>query len=161
MDVQPDIPEKASQLMQKAWKAKQQENLQEARNFANEAVALSEEANVDSSQLKIQRELLFVDPTTKDYSGPLSVAQEIEAANQGQQISEHIDLLLDLTGLLILSEDKKEALRYLNKVEKLMSSIQPNQIAEHMPKYGSISNETFLALRRNTIEQYKQWFGHF
>lgn len=123
-----EILNRITNLIQKAAILNFNGKTEQALQLSDEAIRLAEEANLDSFQLRIKRELIIIG-NSQDFSGLIKILQDaLDYYRQKRNSFQEIETLINLVGALANMGDKKNALKYLRQVENLLSSLNVEDI---------------------------------
>ncbi len=149
----------ARELMDEAIATKESGHLEMALNLANKAILLLDESGIDSFPLKVEREMLVIVGTKNpDFSGVIAVMKEAsDFYIKEKNTLQGLDMIINLVGFLLNTRKKQEAIKYLDKAEKLLMFTTINDISRQLPKNRQKYSSSYLTNKHKEIQRIRKY----
>jgi tetratricopeptide (TPR) repeat protein len=150
----------ALQLVMQANFARQAGDFAKSLELINRAIRLAEDANAKEYvlQWKIQRALMSMKGPDDVNDIEIVLRESLEFHTQQKNTLKELEVLINLAGLMSNAKNKAMALAYLDRAEKLLSSLTPEEI-DHIANIragSAIPTETFLSLQNAELKKIRQ-----
>lgn len=145
----------ALDLKDEATRAKIKGSDEKALLLADQAISLLDTNNIDTYHWQIWRESLKnLGNKRFDYTSLIEFIKVAATTFQKEgDVVRAIDALMHLVSCLANAGNKREAQKYLDQLDKLLSQIQPDDLAKYMPQRFSA---TGLKSRQQHAQRLKQ-----